>query len=380
MSDLQISLLAIGAVVVMGIYIFNRWQEHKLKRHTDEAFNVGHGDVLQEDAYAPVVSGRIEPSLGSVNTRQDEESLSDFGQEETAYEQPFTLKVPAGLDEDLAAQASQPNNLDPAIEFIIHIHPGEPVAANALAEVMESLSNLGKPVRWVGLDADSGVWEVISPEQNAAYIELAAGLQLADRNGPTSEAQLEEFFGAVQAFASQQMAVIDCPDKQAALLDAADLDKFCLDVDVLIGLNVVAQGGASFPATKIRSLAEVSGMTLEPEGVFHYRNEQGVSLYSLCNHESSPFTPDDVKNLSTHGVTLLFDVPRVPDGVQVFDQMTALGRKLANSLGGMLVDDNIRPLSDAGLDKIRQQLASIYKKMEAKQISAGSPRALKLFS
>jgi hypothetical protein len=37
-------------------------------------------------------------------------------------------------------------------------------------------------------------------------------------------------------------------------------------------------------------------------------------------------------------------------------------------------------LSDAGLDKIRQQLASIYKKMEAKQISAGSPRALKLFS
>lgn len=380
MSDLQISLLAIGAVVVMGIYIFNRWQEHKLKRHTDEAFNVGHGDVLQEDAYAPVVSGRIEPSLGSVNTRLDEESLPDFGQEETAYEQPFTLKVPAGLDEDLAEQASQPNNLDPAIEFIIHIHPGEPVAASALAEVMESLSNLGKPVRWVGLDADSGVWAAVSPEQNAAYIELAAGLQLADRNGPTSEAQLEEFFGAVQAFASQQMAVIDCPDKQAALLDAADLDKFCLDVDVLIGLNVVAQGGASFPATKIRSLAEVSGMTLEPEGVFHYRNEQGVSLYSLCNHESSPFTPDDVKNLSTHGVTLLFDVPRVPDGVQVFDQMTALGRKLANSLGGMLVDDNIRPLSDAGLDKIRQQLASIYKKMEAKQISAGSPRALKLFS
>lgn len=378
MSDLQISLLAIGAVVVMGIYIFNRWQERKLKRHTDEAFNVGHGDVLQEDTYAPVVSGRIEPSLGS--TRLEEESQSDFGQEETAYEEPFTLKVPADLEEGRDAHGSQPNNLDPAIEFIIHIHPGEPVAASVLAEVIESLYSLGKPVRWVGLDEVSGEWEAISPEQNAAYIELAASLQLADRNGPVSEAQLVEFYNVVQAFASQQMAVIDCPDKQAALLDAADLDKFCLDVDVLIGLNVVAQGGDSFPATKIRSLAEASGMTLEREGVFHFRNNHGVSLYSLCNHESSPFTPDDVKNMSTHGVTLLFDVPRVPDGVQVFDQMTALGRKLANSLGGMLVDDNIRPLSDAGLDKIRQQLASIYKKMEAKQISAGGPRALKLFS
>ena len=121
-------------------------------------------------------------------------------------------------------------------------------------------------------------------------------------------------------------------------------------------------------------------MTLEAEGVFHYRNERGVSLYSLCNHESSPFTPDGIKNMSTHGVTLLFDVPRVPDGLHVFDQMTALGRKLANSLGGMLVDDNIRPLSDAGIDKIRQQLTAIYKKMEAKQIGAGGARALKLFS
>lgn len=379
MSDLQTSLLAIGAVVVLGVYLFNRWQEHKLKRHTDEAFNAGHGDVLQEDTYAPAASGRIEPSLGSVSTRPEEADQPDFGQK-NAYEEPFNLKVPADLDEDHASQGSQPNNLEPAIEFIIHLHPGEPVAASTLAEVMGSLGNLGKPVRWVGLDEVTGAWEAVSPQQDVSYIELAAGLQLADRNGPVSEAQLEKFCGAVQAFASQQMAVIDCPDKQAALLDAADLDKFCLDVDVLIGLNVVAQGGASFPATKIRTLAEVSGMTLEPEGVFHYRNEHGVSLYSLCNHESSPFTPDDVKNLSTHGVTLLFDVPRVPDGVQVFDQMTALGRKLANSLGGMLVDDNIRPLSDAGIDKIRQQLASIYKKMEAKQISAGSPRALKLFS
>lgn len=380
MSDLQTSLLAIGAVVVLGVYLFNRWQEHKLKRHTDEAFNAGHGDVLQENAYAPAASGRIEPSLGSTKARLEEVAQPDFGQEETAYEEPFNLKVPVDLHEDQTEKGTHPNNLDPAIEFIIHIHPGEPVAASALAEVMESLANLGKPMRWVGLDEISGEWEAVSPEQDASYIELAAGLQLADRNGPASEAQLEEFCGAVQAFASQQMAVIDCPNKQAALLDAADLDKFCLDVDVLIGLNVVAQGGASFPATKIRTLAEVSGMTLEREGVFHYRNEHGISLYSLCNHESSPFTPDDVKNLSTHGVTLLFDVPRVPDGVHVFDQMTALGRKLANSLGGMLVDDNIRPLSDAGIDKIRQQLAGIYKKMETKQISAGSPRALKLFS
>jgi FtsZ-interacting cell division protein ZipA len=380
MSDLQISLLVIGAVVVMGVYMFNRWQEYKLKRRTNEAFNAGHGDALLEGQYVPTADERIEPSLGRANVQSEEEAQPDFDQEEIANEAPYKLEVPAYLEEDQTAGSIPPNDLDPAIEFIAHLHPGEPVAASALAEVMAQLAGFGKPVRWVGLNAQTHTWEAIVPERDASFIELAAGLQLADRSGPLSETQLAAFCDAIQTFASQQLAVIDWPDKQAALLDAADLDKFCLDVDVLIGLNVVVQGGAVFPATKIRSLAESSGMTLEPEGVFHFRNERGTSLYSLCNHESSPFNPDNIKNLSTHGVTLLFDVPRVPDGLRVFDQMTALGRKLSNSLGGILVDDNIRPLTDAGIDKIRQQLGTIYQKMEEKRIGAGSSRALTLFS
>ena len=121
-------------------------------------------------------------------------------------------------------------------------------------------------------------------------------------------------------------------------------------------------------------------MKLDSEGVFHYRNEHGDSLFSLCNHESMPFTPDNIKQLTTHGVTLVFDVPRVADGLRVFDQMAALGGRMTHALGGVLVDDNIRPLSDAGLEKIRSQLRNIYAKMQTKQVQPGSPRALRLFS
>jgi FtsZ-interacting cell division protein ZipA len=63
-----------------------------------------------------------------------------------------------------------------------------------------------------------------------------------------------------------------------------------------------------------------------------------------------------------------------------FDGMVTLGRKLAHAAGGLLVDDNLRPLTDVGIEKIRAQLAQIYARMDARGVAAGSRLALRLFS
>jgi FtsZ-interacting cell division protein ZipA len=60
--------------------------------------------------------------------------------------------------------------------------------------------------------------------------------------------------------------------------------------------------------------------------------------------------------------------------------MVAFGRKLANEVGGILVDDNLRPLTDTGIEKIRTQLMHLYERMEARGVPSGSRRALRLFS
>ena len=88
----------------------------------------------------------------------------------------------------------------------------------------------------------------------------------------------------------------------------------------------------------------------------------------------------DLRNLSTSGITLLIDVPRVADGLKVFDRMVDTGRSLANALGGTLVDDKRAPLGDASLAAIRGQLARVYAAMEARGIVAGSDTARRLFS
>ena len=121
-------------------------------------------------------------------------------------------------------------------------------------------------------------------------------------------------------------------------------------------------------------------MKLADDGAFYFRNDDGVALYSLCNLDSEPFTPESIKTLSTHGVTLLLDVPKTPGGARVFDQMLAQARQMASALGGLVVDDNRRPFTDAGAEAIRSQLKDIYQRMDAMHIPAGGNLAARLFS
>jgi ZipA, C-terminal FtsZ-binding domain len=70
----------------------------------------------------------------------------------------------------------------------------------------------------------------------------------------------------------------------------------------------------------------------------------------------------------------------VPGGIVTFDHFVAFTHALAEALPAAIVDDNRRPLDDAGLGKIRAQLQSLYASMEQQGIAAGSPLALRLFS
>ena len=176
------------------------------------------------------------------------------------------------------------------------------------------------------------------------------------------------------------MAVTQMPERQIALDAAAKLDEFGAEVDILVGVNVIALEQDTFPGTKIRALAEAGGFKLAHDGTFQYFNEHGAVLYTLSNQESAPFSADDMKHLTTHGLTLLFDVPRIPNGLRSFDHMILFARQLADSLKGMLVDDNLRPLTDDGVAKIKQQISTIYAKMDKYGIPAGSARAQRLFS
>jgi hypothetical protein len=404
MNELQVSLLAIGVVIIFAVLAFNRWQERKYRRQAEQRFASQHDDILLKEEAAPV---RVEPVLDNIPVGEidfpdeyasEPENLPVWNPpvtEETVEAEapsPAAEPVPVMEADDLAPEAApaaapahkhEAAALEPdaATEYIATLSASDPISAHALVLVLQQLKSVGKPVRWLGQRHQQAGWEEVGQATpSTEFIKLAACMQLADRNGPARSEELDAFCELTQAVAANLYAVIDYPDKQAALAAAADLDQFCADVDVLIGFNVISRDGAPFAGTKLRGLAESAGMKLMPDGSFHYLNDHGAPLFSLGNLESAPFSADAMKHLATHGVTFLFDVPKAAGGVQAFNQMLLAARQFAGPLSALMVDDNRRELTDAGIDKIRQQLVAIYHKMEQRGISPGSPRSRRLFA
>ncbi len=412
MSDLQIALLLIGVVIVAAVLVFNWLQERRFRKQAAAAFESSVGDALMKPAATPrEAPGRIEPemrepTLGDVhdlNVSEHHEprlriepdmvpnpfeaphpvaavSSSSASPASAPPAMPPREPVVTPVPDDSRAAASQPAApYDELIEYRIRIGGGG-ILASVFADAINHSRGFGKPVRWLGLPEGGSAWEEVQPWRDVHYQQVLVTMQLADRNGALQEEELSALCALVQATAQAHGLGIACDDVVDAVERAQSIDRFCVDVDVLIGLNVVGRGDGQIDLSRIVSEAEQSGMVLGRDGVYQLIDSRGELLYALCNHDAEPFTSTLQPGQTSPGVTLQFDVPRVPDGIKVFDSMVALGRKLANEVGGLLVDDNLRPLTDAGIEKIRSQLARIYERMEARGVPSGSRRALRLFS
>jgi FtsZ-interacting cell division protein ZipA len=126
-------------------------------------------------------------------------------------------------------------------------------------------------------------------------------------------------------------------------------------------------------------LAEAAGLALDDrDSRFVRRDASGQVLYTLANLEPVPFRSDNIKSLTTSGITLELDVPRAPRGT--FEALRKLAASLAHALEASIVDDNRQPLGSKAFEQIHGQLQAIYQSMEARGIPAGSALALRLFS
>lgn len=369
MSDFQIGMILAGVAIVGGVFGLNWWQERSFRRKAEQAFEKPAQDVLLEPKPKTAARGssdqaRLEPSLSMPSPVAPRMAMP---------------QMPAHVADNTLAAARVDPVLESVMDFIADFVLVEPVPAHKLMVAIEDAAQLGKPVRWMGLIEGEG-WQPITPGSAHSYSQIRAGLQLADRKGPLAESQLLEFVRIVQALAADIGANIELPQRQPALQAAGELDAFCAEVDVLIGLNIVSRDGTPFPATKIRSLCEAAGMELAEDGLFHYRNENGQTLFSMCNLGQESFSSATMRQMKLNAVTLLFDVPRVVGGVSVFDRVATLAKHLAESVDGELVDDNRRPLNEQGLGSIKRQLTDIYNRMQLRGIEPGSPLALRLFA
>jgi hypothetical protein len=241
-------------------------------------------------------------------------------------------------------------------------------------------ARLGKRLRWFGRTAPEGPWHLLAADTRGEFIELAACLLLADRNGPASRAQLDTFLRVMGDLAPHLPAAMSVRDVASEAERAEALDRLCADVDVQVGLTVLVKDDGSVAGTRLRGVAEASGFHLAPGGRFEWvQDDTRAVLYTLTNLRNEPFTADSLRVSATDGIVLVLDVPRVSDPARTFDHMKMAAKRLAHNLGAELVDDNKRPLDDVALASIRKQVDAAADALRESGIEPGSPRALALF-
>ena len=410
MSSLQIGLVIAGVLLVVGVIVYNRWQERRARSRLeatrvpspsaqrveptlkprddgDEPAAVRTGAVISTpaDPDAEVEHDPAwRPPIEEIVTLPDGERTQPAEDELVDDLPPDPAPAPEGADTLRRSRATMPAQLtaaapDPDIETIVMLQPTKPVSSGALAAGLHA--RLGKPLRWYGRRETRGPWQRLAADSRGEYGELAACMLLADRNGPASLAQIEAFRKLAGEIAASLPGASSGSPPEDEAQRAEALDRLCAELDMQIGLTVRKVPPAIIAGTRLRGVAEASGFRLAPTGRFEWvQDDTGAVMFTLQNMTDEAFTPESLRTGSTPGVIFLLDVPRVTDPAKAFDQMKLAAKRMAHTVGGELVDDNGRPLNDAGLHAIREQVVAADAALRRYNIEPGSPRALKLFA
>src|SRR5512135_477719 len=169
MSEFQLSLLTIGLIVVVGVYLYGYWQQWRYRRSLGEA-----SKSLPKDASVSYES----------NNASSRSSLPD--------DERNTL---SGIDGDHSSSSADGSCglLNDATDYVVTFLLKTPKTPEALENLWQRRFDFGKSIHACGLNTVSGLWERLIPESELTYRAFRLGLQLVDRSGSVSQMRLAGF-------------------------------------------------------------------------------------------------------------------------------------------------------------------------------------------
>lgn len=351
LSELQLSLGLIGFALLIVLMIYNAMRIRKAE--DEEVIDL----PASEDPFMPAETNqqsRTEPTLGqSVETSSAVTADTFLSSEkiDSLIDCVIAMRFPEAIsgEEILSELAAWPKNSQ-------HLW------------MCEGLIAAG-----TGMD---DVWQ--TPVASGQYLELQVAIQLANRTGPIGIVDLSDFASRAQALANALDAEIDLPPINDILEEAKALDAFAAESDIQLGINVQAKSD-QWNLNEIKNAVSKAGFQLSRDGREYQRIISGVCTYKLVAEQSN-FLRDDLTKPAISSLTLLLDLPKVPQSMAPFKTMLNDAHLLAESLNGHLVDDAGRPLVDEAVAAIQAQLDQIYQAMFTHGITAGSSSANRLFS
>jgi hypothetical protein len=351
MSTLQISLAIAGGLVLAGVVAHSTWSSRKNAPRQA----------------SPEAHDAASHAAGSAHDNE-------------------LVRTEPTFDGDLVAPApplpvlEKRPGMDALIDVMAAISLETPVSGDAALAAMPPTRRAGsKPFAIEGLNEATAQWEAPAPGQR--YTAFQAGVQLANRTGALNEIEYSEYVVKAQAFADAVNGLAEFPEMLDEVARARELDQFASDHDAQLGFSLRAQRAAWSPGYVQQNAARlgfVPGMI--PGRMVLPAGSAGLPPLLGLAFDTQAAMADDPAQSAIREVTLSLDVPQVDRGERPFMRMREAAATLASAMDGIVTDDNGQPLLPEAMDVIGTDLEQLYDTLDARELSAGSALARRLFS
>ena len=354
MSNLQIGLAIAGGLVLAGVVAHSAWSARKNqpKLATPQA----PAEEPSTQAGSDTVADRQEPSFDGDSGLG---SLSHFA---------------------LLPSLDKKPGLDALIDVIAPVLVETDVSGEAALAAMPATRRAGsKPFGVEGLNIATTEWEL--PSANQRYSAFQCGVQMANRVGALNQIEYSEFVMKTQAFADAVNGEPEFPEMGDEVARARELDQFASAHDAQLSFTLRALSTAWSPGYVAQNAARLGFVAGSIPGrmVLPATERGGAPLLGLA-FDTQAAMAEDPEQTALREVTLSLDVPQVSRDEQPFVRMRESASALANSMGGVVMDDNDNPIAPEAMDVIGSELEQLYDTLDKREFSAGSPLARRLFS
>jgi hypothetical protein len=292
---------------------------------------------------------------------------------------PAVAKVMESATADLPQPEKRPA-LDALIDVIAAVEIDSPISGDAALAAMPPTRRVGSKLFSVeGLNVDTGLWE--TPRLGLRYSAFQSGVQLANRTGPLNEIEFSEFVTKTQHFADALNAAPEFPDMLEEVARARELDSFASAHDAQLSFTLKATKAAWSPGYVHQNAARLGFIAgVLPGRMVVPAATMGLPPILGLTFDSQAAMSEDPTQSAIYELNLSLDVPQVDRKEEPYARMIQTAYELARVMDGAISDDNGQPLSETAIGAIARDLLALYDTLDARDLSAGSPQARRLFS
>jgi hypothetical protein len=272
------------------------------------------------------------------------------------------------------------SQLDALIDVLASIEVDQPVSGDAALAALPTTRRVGTKLFSVeGFAQDAGQWEPLAAGRR--YSAFQAGVQLANRVGALNNIEFSEFVVKTQAFADAVGGSASFSEMLEEVARARELDQFASVHDAQLSFTLCARSAAWSPGYIHQHAARlgfvpgvIPGRMVLPAAV------QGLPAVLSLTFDTHAAMAEDPDLSAVRSFVLSLDVPQIDRKEQPYFRLREAAVALSAQMDGLVTDGEGQVLGEEALNQIGRDLQQLYDALDARELSAGSAQARRLFS